>query len=107
LPAWLKLIDFLAKMVQTVFYTEMPSRTVYLYSVQFCLHKYGKIQAIRTRIQFGESFLSGFFISKIEGNTVFSTLKYSFWPQNTVVKLENYSFSNGHVGISELVNYLS
>jgi hypothetical protein len=57
---------------------KMPSSTVHLYSVHFRGHKYGKLQAIRPRIQFSESFLSGIFISKIEGKTVFITSKYSF-----------------------------
>ena len=78
----------------------MASSTVYLCSVQFWVHKYGKIHAIRPRIQFGESLLSEIFISKIKGNTVFSTQKYSFWPQNAVFKLEKYNFINSNVGIS-------
>ena len=41
-----------------------------------------------------EELFKWIFNSKAEGNTVFTTHKYSFWPQNTVFKLEKYSLAN-------------
>jgi hypothetical protein len=60
------------------------------------------MHVIRPIIQFGESFSSRIFIGKIEGYTFFCTQKCSFWSQNTVFKLEKYSFTNSNVDISAL-----
>ena len=64
------------------------------YSLRFTIM--AKYRQLGQEYSFSESFLSAILISKIEGNTAFG-LKIQF----SNLKLENYSFINLNVGISE------